>query len=225
MIIVTPLGMAAFLLSFLGLKKQMSFAMYKIAQGWARLIILLSGCRLSVRGLENIPKKGGICFVANHGSIFDIPLLLAYAGRPFGFIAKKELIWVPFINMWISVLGGFFLDRKNIRSAIKTIDKGIQNIRKGGAMIIFPEGHRSRGQGLLPFKAGAFKLATQSDAVIVPVAIRGSYAIFEQTGVVQSVAVSLAFTRTVDTAALPKADRKQHLADNVYALIAESLEL
>ncbi|MDR2792475.1 MAG: 1-acyl-sn-glycerol-3-phosphate acyltransferase [Treponema sp.] len=222
-IIVSPVGVVLFLFSLIGLKRPMSFCMYKIAEMWAKGIIVLTKCALTVNGKEHIPRKGPLCFVSNHGSIFDIALILAHAGRPFGFIAKKELILVPFINMWISLLGGLFLDRKNIKKAVHTINKGITYIQDGGAMIIFPEGHRSRGQGLLPFKAGAFKLATQSDAVIVPVAIAGSYDIFEKTKLVQKVPVGLIFASPIAVADIPREDRKQRLVDRVYTAIADEL--
>jgi 1-acyl-sn-glycerol-3-phosphate acyltransferase len=220
---LTPVGVALFFFSVIGFKKSMSFVMYKIAQGWAKLLIALTCCNLTVKGSEHIPRQGGVCFVSNHGSIFDILLILAYAGRPFGFIAKKELVWLPCINMWISLLGGLFLDRKNIRKALDVINKGVRNIQKGGAMIIFPEGHRSRGQGLLPFKAGSFKLATQSNAVIVPVAIAGSYDIFEKTGRVQTVSVGLVFAPPIAVVDIPHEDLKQRLADRVHAVIAGAL--
>ncbi|MDR0710320.1 MAG: 1-acyl-sn-glycerol-3-phosphate acyltransferase, partial [Spirochaetaceae bacterium] len=179
-IFLAPLGLLCFIISLFGLRKPVALFMYRVAQGWARTVIALSGCSITVQGRENIPQNGGMCFVSNHGSIFDILLILAYAGRPFGFIAKKELIYIPLLNMWIPLLGGFFIDRKNVREALRTIDKGIGRIRAGGAMIIFPEGHRSRGQGLLPFHPGSLKLATQAEAPIVPVALAGSYDVFEK---------------------------------------------
>lgn len=222
-VILSPAGAVLFLFRLIGFKKNISFAMYKIAQIWAKLLIVVTGCKLTVKGREHIPQQGGVCFVSNHGSIFDILLILAYAGRPFGFMAKKELIWLPCINMWIALLGGFFLDRKNVKKALDVINKGVKNIQKGGAMIIFPEGHRSRGQGVLPFKAGAFKLATQSNAVIVPVAIAGSYDIFEKTGRVQTVSVELVFAPPIAVADIPREDRRQHLADRVHAVIAGAL--
>ncbi|MDR1074006.1 MAG: 1-acyl-sn-glycerol-3-phosphate acyltransferase [Treponema sp.] len=222
-IIVSPAGAVLFLFSLAGFKKSASFAMYKIAQMWAKLLIVLTRCKLTVKGREHIPQRGGVCFVSNHGSIFDIPLILAYTGRPLGFIAKKELIWLPCINMWIALLGGLFLDRKNGRKALDAINKGVKNIQKGGAMIIFPEGHRSRGQGLLPFKAGAFKLATQSNAVIVPTAIAGSYDIFEKTGRVKTVSVDLVFAPPIAVADIPHEDRKRQLADRVRAVITDAL--
>jgi 1-acyl-sn-glycerol-3-phosphate acyltransferase len=199
--------------------------MYRVAQGWALMMIKLTGCRMTVTGREHIPSKGGVCFVSNHGSIFDIVLHLAYDGRPIGFVAKKELIYIPLLNMWISLLGGLFIDRKNIRKAVKTINKGIARIKAGSAMIIFPEGHRSRGQGLLPFRSGALRLATQAEAPVVPVAISGSYDVFERTYRVQPGPVAVRFGAPIPTAGIPPEGRKNALADQVYGVIKEALEL
>jgi 1-acyl-sn-glycerol-3-phosphate acyltransferase len=224
MIALVPFGAVFFMVSFAGLRKPMALLTYKTAQLWAKLLIKCAGCKLTVAGTERIPRKEGVCFVSNHGSIFDIALMLAYAGRPFGFIAKKELIWIPFLNMWIFLLGGLFIDRKNARKALVTINKGVKKIQNNGAMIIFPEGKRSRGQGLLPFHAGSLKLATQSDAIITPVAIKGSYEFFEKTMRVQNTPVSLTFAPPIFTADIPRDDRKQRLADMVRAVIAEALQ-
>jgi 1-acyl-sn-glycerol-3-phosphate acyltransferase len=224
MIVLFPIAVALFALSALGLKKPMSIAIHKVAQGWARLLIRCTGCNVSVKGRENVPREGALCFVSNHGSIFDIALLLAFAGRPFGFIAKKELLLIPFLNIWILLLGGLFIDRKNARKAINTINTGIKQIKGGGAMLIFPEGTRSRGKGLLPFHPGSFKLATQSKAAIVAVAIAGSYDVFEKTYRAAAVPVSMTFAPPLLTTDLPPEGRRQALSDRVYAIIAAALE-
>jgi 1-acyl-sn-glycerol-3-phosphate acyltransferase len=224
MIFLTPFGVARCLLSLLGLRKPMTVYMFWIGIIWSRSLILVSRCKVTVKGRENIPRKGGICFVSNHGSLFDIALLLSYARRPFGFVAKKELVFIPILNIWIYMLGGLFINRKNPRKALETINSGIAKIKKGGAMIIFPEGHRSRGQGLMPFHPGSFKLATQSGAVIVPVALKGTWDVFEKNYRVCPGPVSIAFCKPVDTADLPAEDRKQVLAERVYNIIKEELE-
>jgi len=223
MVFLTPFGIAGFLLSLLGLRGPMSVYMCWIGRIWARLLIKIIGCEVAVKGRENIPRRDGFCFVSNHGSVFDIVLLLAYAGRPFGFVAKKELLFIPFLNIWIYMLGGLFIDRKNPRKALKTINTGIEKIKKGGAMIIFPEGHRSRGQGLLPFHPGSLKLATQSGAVIVPVAIKGTWEIFEKNYRLNIVPVAITFCKPIPTAGLLPEERKQVLADRIYNIINEQL--
>jgi len=218
------IGLPAFILSFLGLKKPMSWVIYRLAQLWAKSLIVISGCDVKVEGRENIPRNGRVCFVGNHGSIFDVVLALAYIGCPFGFIAKKELLLIPLLDLWIFLLGGLFIDRKNMRKALKTINLGIQKIQKGGRMLIFPEGTRSKGRGLLPFKSGAIKLATHSLAPIVPMAIWGSYDVFEKNYRVQPVPVRVVFCPPVITANLSAEQRRHQLADQVRDIIAAALD-
>jgi 1-acyl-sn-glycerol-3-phosphate acyltransferase len=222
-VVLLPFGITAVFFSLLGLKKSMSYVMYTLVRGWARLLIFLVGCPMTVAGRENIPKKGGICFVSNHEGIFDVVLALAYAGRPFGFIAKKELLLVPGLNLWISLLGGLFIDRTKARSAVKTINLGIKRLKAGGGMLVFPEGTRSRGRGIAPFHPGSLKLATQSGSTIVPMAITGSYDVFEKTYRVCAVPVSISFLPPVYPAALLPESRKQILADQIHDRIAAEL--
>jgi 1-acyl-sn-glycerol-3-phosphate acyltransferase len=223
MIFLFPFAITALILSLFGLRKQMTHIIYRLAQGWARSLIPVAGCTVAVKGTENIPKKGGVCFVSNHCGFFDIILLVAFCGRPFGFVAKKELLYVPFINAWIAMLGGLFIDRGNARKAIRTISKGVQRIKAGGGMIIFPEGHRSKGRGLLPFHPGSLKLATQAEAVIVPVAIEGSYDVYEKNKRVVSASTKITFLESIDTKSLPTEDRKQILCDRIFSAIKEEL--
>ncbi|MCL2720219.1 MAG: 1-acyl-sn-glycerol-3-phosphate acyltransferase [Treponema sp.] len=224
MIILAPLGLIAGFLYLIGFRKPMRHLMSLYAKWWALSIIFIARCKVTVSGRENIIKKGSVCFVSNHDGFFDIILLLAYCGRPFGFVAKKELLLVPFLNIWIYLLGGLFIDRSNIRKAIRTINKGVQRIKAGGGMLIFPEGHRSKGRGLLPFHPGSLKLATSAEAPIIPVAIQGSYVIFEKNKRVVSTSVRISFLKPIETASLPTEDRKHILCGKIYSAIKEELE-
>jgi len=222
LLILLPLAIVVWILSLFGLIKPMMHVIYRLAQIWALSLLPIAG-HTAVKGRENIPKKGGVCFVSNHCGFFDIVILLAFCGRPFGFIAKKELLYVPFMNAWIFLLGGLFMDRGNVRNAIKTINKGVQRIKAGGGMIIFPEGHRSKGRGLLHFHPGSLKLATQANAVIVPVAIEGSYDVFEKNYRVVTASTRIAFLEPIDTKSIPLEARKQVLCDRIFSAIKEEL--
>ncbi|MDR2079532.1 MAG: 1-acyl-sn-glycerol-3-phosphate acyltransferase [Treponema sp.] len=218
MVFLTVIALVLFVVRCLGFKRSMDHLIYKLAQAWALIILAASGCKLTVTGREHIPRTGGFCLVANHNSIFDIVLLLATVGRPFGFIAKKELKVVPLINFWILLLGGLFIDRKNIRKAIGTINEGIRRIKAGAGMIIFPEGTRGKGKGMLPFKPGSLKLATKAGAPMVPLAITGSYDVFEKTYRFHPGPVSVNFAPPLAAADIPVED-KGTVADQVYAVI------
>jgi 1-acyl-sn-glycerol-3-phosphate acyltransferase len=223
MVILMPLGLVLFIISFLGLRKPMSLLICRIAQGWGLFVFWCTGCTLTAEGRENIPKKGGVCFISNHESIFDIVLLLALVGRPVGFIAKKELMRIPFLNIWILLLGGLAIDRGNIRKAVVTIRNGANYIRNGAGIMIFPEGHRSKGRGLLPVHAGSFKLATQAGAPIVPVAISGSYNAFEKNYRVVPGPIRVVFGKPIITEGLPPEARRTELSEQVRTIIAEAL--
>jgi len=223
LVFLLPFGLIAGFFYLFGLRKITSLLIYLIAKGWARVTIKVAGCTLTVKGRENIPKKGGVCFVSNHDGYFDIVLLLAYCGRPFGFVAKKELLFIPFLDVWIFLLGGLFIDRNNIRKAVRTINKGVQRIKSGSGMLIFPEGHRSKGRGLLPFHPGSLKLATSAEAPIIPVAIKGSYDVLEKYMRVIRAPVKITFLEPIVTENLPSEDRKQTLSNRIFSVINEEL--
>jgi 1-acyl-sn-glycerol-3-phosphate acyltransferase len=223
-ILLTPFGVVAALLSLLGMKDPMRRATAVIGRVWARFILALTGCPFTMTGVENVPAQGGFCLVANHNSIFDIVLLLASVGRPFGFIAKKELSFVPLLNLWILLLGGLFIDRKNIRKAVEAINEGTRRIKNGGAMVIFPEGTRGKGQGMLPFKSGALKLATKTGAPIVPVALGGTYGVFEKDHRFHRGPVSACFAPPVATADIPGEEKKGALTEHIYGIINDLLQ-
>lgn len=144
------------------------------APKWALSLLNLAGSHVTVRGLENVPKNVPVVFVANHQSNFDIPLIMAYVGRPVGFIAKDSMEKFPFINKWMAYIHCVSIKRGSPREAAAAINRGIANLKAGHSMVIFPEGTRSPDGALQEFKPGALKLATKAGVPIVPVAISGS---------------------------------------------------
>ncbi len=154
-------------------KEAADFINYQ-ARLWAQRMIRITGSKVNISGLENIPKDRGVVFIANHQSYMDIPVMIGYIDKPMGFIAKVELLKVPILSMWIKYLGGVFIVRNNPKESLKAINKGAELIKKGKSMVIFPEGTRSEDGKLGAFKPGSLKLAVKSGAPIVPVAIKGT---------------------------------------------------
>jgi 1-acyl-sn-glycerol-3-phosphate acyltransferase len=177
--------------------------MPRLLKSASKLIFFLGGCTLTISGTENIPPKDngktGVCFVCNHSGIADILLLFIAVDRPFGFIAKKEILFVPFINLLLVLLGGLFIDRNNLRKSLIALKTGVRKIKKGLSIAVFPEGTRSRGRGLLPFKSGSFQLALESGADIVPVALSGSYELFEKTRWIIPTPLYVSFGQVIKT--------------------------
>lgn len=143
-----------------------------------RIVIFLSGCKPKIIGLENVPKDEAVLYIANHRSFFDIIITYTLVPGPTGYISKKENR-VPILAQYMGNMHGLFLDRKDVRQGMSVILKAIEYIKSGVSMFIFPEGTRSKSGELLPFKEGSFKVASKSGCRIVPIAITGSSAIFE----------------------------------------------
>ena len=145
-------------------------------------ILKMAGVEVTVKGYEKIPKDRPVLYVGNHRSYFDI--LVGYTTVPgrVGFIAKKEMEKIPLLSGWMINVNCLFLDRKNIKEGLKTILAGVEKIKRGVSVWIFPEGTRNRNSDpkeLLPFKEGSLKIAEKSGCPVVPVAITGTADIFE----------------------------------------------
>ena len=153
----------------------------RIVQGAFRIVIWLSGVKVTVIVEENIPDCA-VLFVGNHRSYYDIVLTYARCRRLTGFIAKKEMLKIPLLSRWMKFLHCLFLDRSDIKEGLKTILAAIEKVKSGISIAIFPEGTRSTSASeldMLPFHEGSFKIATKTGCPIIPVSISHSSAIFE----------------------------------------------
>lgn len=154
----------------------------KIVQYMFSLILKMAGITVTVKGAENIPRDRAVLFVGNHRSYFDI--LVGYTTVPgfVGFVAKKEMEKIPLLRSWMKNVNCLFLDRKDIKAGLKTILEGIEKVKNGISVWIFPEGTRNRNKDLkelLVFKEGSLKIAEKSGCPVVPVAMVGTAEAFE----------------------------------------------
>ena len=131
----------------------------RIVQGAFHIILFLAGVHTTVTGLENIPDDEPVLFIGNHRGFFDVIISYTYMKRPTGFVAKKEMKKALIIRRWMDNLFCLFLDRENMKEGLKTILKGIDYIKDGKSIVIFPEGTRNKGEGVQDFHAGSFKFA------------------------------------------------------------------
>jgi len=151
------------------------------------IIFRLCGADVIISGKENLEKlkllqKEGerLCLISNHTSALDIPLFFGPLGIRCAFVAKKELSMVPYINILALTLGCVFMNRKDLRACRKSITKGVERIKNGKTMLIFPEGTRSKTGEIGPFRYGSFRLASESNSTIVPITIKGLRKVFEE---------------------------------------------
>lgn len=196
----------------------------RIIQGVFKVILFLSGVRLTIKGRENILKDEAALYVGNHRGFFDT--IVSYSLMPgiTGFIAKKEMGKVPFVRIWMRFLHCLFLDRSNPRKGLTTILKGIEELKNGVSIVIFPEGTRNKGEGLMQFHGGSFKLADRSNCKIVPMAINNSDNVFENHfPAIKSTKMIIEFCKPIDVAAMDKEQRKA-LPNMTHDIILETYE-
>jgi 1-acyl-sn-glycerol-3-phosphate acyltransferase len=148
---------------------------YRINQFWTWIILRVGGIRLSIDGLENIDPQRSYIFVVNHQSNIDIPVLVqALPGFQLRWIAKKELLHVPFFGWAMWATKHVTIDRSDPQDAVKSLILAKARLGAGISLVVYPEGTRSRDGRLQRFKKGGFLLAVQANTPIVPVTVRGS---------------------------------------------------
>lgn len=147
---------------------------------WGVTLMRLTRCYPIMKNrdiLKNFYREGRCAmFVANHNSWMDIPFLGATIGwRNYKIIAKKELEKVPILGTAITVSGNLSVDRRDKKSGLKTLKRGIQYLKEDHVhLCTFPEGTRSKTGRLMPFKNGAFKMAHKAGAPVIPITIVGA---------------------------------------------------
>lgn len=147
----------------------------QIARRWSRTLLWASGSTLSVNGVGRVDWDRPHVVVCNHTGAFEILALAVTIPSRYRFVAKKELERVPVFGPAWKMAGHVSLDRSDRDRAIESLRvAGAQLRDEGGAVVIFPEGTRSRDGELGPFKKGAFVLAIEAGASIVPSIVVGS---------------------------------------------------
>jgi 1-acyl-sn-glycerol-3-phosphate acyltransferase len=182
---------------------------HQVPDYFGKMMIGVTGSKVEVKGLENIPKDQAVLFVSNHQSNFDIPLLMGYLNKPMGFISKVELSKIPIVRQWMENMNCVFMDREDRRQSLQAIKDGIAKLQNGHSLVIFPEGTRSKGDKMGEFKSGSFHLALKSGVSIVPLRINGTYNILESNGNrIKPANISLEAFPPVDPAELGLTDPK-----------------
>jgi 1-acyl-sn-glycerol-3-phosphate acyltransferase len=149
----------------------------RMPRQWAQHAFQRLGCRVEVTGQEHLPKAGPVLVLPNHQSLFDIPLLMGFLGRPVGFVFKRELLTLPGMRYWMLEIHCQAIDRAEHREAIEQYDRFGEDLKETGrALVLFAEGTRSRDPlgRIGPFRRGALRLAGQYGIPVLPVAIDGT---------------------------------------------------
>ncbi|MCB8995085.1 MAG: 1-acyl-sn-glycerol-3-phosphate acyltransferase [Bacteroidales bacterium] len=180
-----------YIISLSGFKKAAKKYAHLITSRWARFTLFTAGIKVDVSGLENIPlNESGFVIVSNHQGNFDIPVYISCLPVSPGFIAKKELMKLPFLSNWMKVIDCLPIDRKNARNSRQLITERIKEKDKN-PIFLFPEGTRSQGREMGPFRTGTLKMLFLDRVKFLPATINNSYSCFEKSGHVTGARVSV----------------------------------
>jgi 1-acyl-sn-glycerol-3-phosphate acyltransferase len=138
---------------------------------WVIGTCILVFFRLRRLGREHIPE-GGVVLAANHRSFLDPFAIGCCIGRPIYFVAKQELFRNPLVGWFLNCLGAFPVRRGDADE--ESVHTALTLLGRGSAVVVFPEGTRVRAGSLGAPKRGVGRLALQSGAPVVPIAITGS---------------------------------------------------
>jgi len=130
------------------------------------------GLKVERRLPEGYENFGNAIYIGNHQNNYDMVTAASIVIPPTVTVGKKSLLWVPFFGLLYWLTGNLLIDRNNRSKAHSTIAEVVNAFQKRKISFwMFPEGTRSRGRGLLPFKTGAFHAAIAAGVPIIPVCV------------------------------------------------------
>lgn len=141
-----------------------------IVRGFFRLYL-----RLEARGVENVPREGPVILASNHLSYLDPPVIGCLIPRVVNFLARDSLFRAPVFGPLLHLYQAVPVDRESGAAGLRAI---LDRLHQGGAIILFPEGTRSRDGRPLPAKPGVGMTVLKSEAPVVPVRVVGTFEAF-----------------------------------------------
>lgn len=203
---------------------------WALAKYWAASILFflrwIVGIKSEVTGMENIPE-GGCIIASKHQSDWDIFILLPHAGRP-SFIAKKQLMDIPFFGWAAGSLDTISIDRSKGAEAIPAMTaEAKEAVERGCRIIIFPEGTRKAPLADPAYRMGVARLYKSLNVPVVPVALNSGLFWSRNAKVLWPGTAKAKFLEPIP-AGLPIEEMQKLMADRIEAatddLIAEAAD-
>jgi 1-acyl-sn-glycerol-3-phosphate acyltransferase len=190
----------------------------------ARVWLNACDAKVHVTGTENLDANRAYIFISNHRSYLDTAALFAFLERRIGLVGKKELLRIPIFGYGLGFVNIIAIDRTNPERARQSMDRAREVVNDGYSFGVFAEGTRAMPGELLPFKKGAFHLALQTQAPIVPVAIRNTdWMMGKKSAVAFPGTIEMVLLQPIETRGLHADEDLMNLLKQVRAAIAQEL--
>jgi 1-acyl-sn-glycerol-3-phosphate acyltransferase len=211
-VMLLALGIPAIILLWLIRRQRW---LYPLANFGARTWLASCGATVKVKGLEHLDPDIQYVFASNHRSYLDTATLFAFTGKRTGLVAKKELLKVPVLGQGMGFVNVIAIDRSNPERARRSMERAREVMNDGFSFGVFVEGTRAMPGELLPFKKGAFHLALQTQAPIVPVGIKNTDRMMPKKG-------GVAYAGEIEMVILPPIATEGKTTDDVMELLLET---
>jgi len=204
-----------------------SFKLYFwLSKVFSKGILLISGIKLEVKGLENFNPGGVYVYVSNHSSMYDIPALQYAVPNHASIVFKQELGKIPIFGWQLKTGPYIIIDRASPERAMKSIERAKETMKiKGFSIILFSEGTRSKTDEVQPFKRGAFYLASRVSFPIIPVSISGTGKILPK-GKLKIVPgkITVHFDKPIETGEIKSKKDELELMERVREIVIKNKE-
>lgn len=189
---------------------------------WGRHLL---GVEIEVRNREILDAHKPCIYISNHQHNMDIfPGGLTLPSNTVT-IGKKAIIYIPFFGQFFWLSGNILIDRKNKKSAFETMDQTANIIKEKNVSVwIMPEGTRSKGRGVLPFKKGPFITAVKAQVPVVPIAI-SSYTKHLSLSSWKAGKIIVQVLPPIMTTGLVTNDEANIIKDQAYEIMKETVRL
>jgi len=221
LIVTYPMLWVVKLLGWMGKERSKEKLIDGFTAWIARRLFYLTGSKVKITGLENIPAEDPVLFVSNHQGHMDSIVIQGFIHKHKAFVSIVEAFTLPIMRTWLKEMKCVFLDRKDPRQALTCINQAIEYIRQGQSMVVFPEGKLSGGETAGDFQKGWLKLATKTGVPIVPVTMINSFQVLSKDGSkVGAALVECVISKPIPTAGLRKEDEAAFV-ENLRTIILE----
>ncbi len=193
---------------------------YYLANWVLRRVLFPLFLRVEVRGLERVPAEGPLIVAINHLSLLDPPLVGAYFPRDLEMMAKAELFRRPVVGWIVRHYGAFPVERGE--ADLRALKHAMRALKQGRAILMAPEGTRSKTHQLQRGKEGVALVAARTGAAVLPVALFGQEDWWRKLLRLRRPRVTVHFGEPIRLACDRKADRRtlQAMTDQIMRRLA-----